>query len=148
MSVTLLPRLLRLNILGWTVVESVIQLSHSLWFCVTMLVRYRWWVSRVALLTQRSRQSPRMDFREVLLFSLNIHLFIYSTLYCRGFVSLTSTIGCVSKFKPESWNKYAVTVSRWKGVSVFMGSLFPWRLKVSVIAYRYWTLWKMVLKLG
>lgn len=28
--------------------------------------------------------------------------FIYSTLYCRGFVSLTSTIGCVSKFKPES----------------------------------------------
>lgn len=33
-------------------------------------------MSRAALLTQRSRQSPCMDFREVLLFLLNIHLFI------------------------------------------------------------------------
>lgn len=72
LSVTLLPRLLRLNILGWTVVETVIQLSHSLWFCVTMLARYRWWVV--------PRFWPRGHVSRLVWISgrflLNIHLFI------------------------------------------------------------------------
>lgn len=145
MSVTLLPRLLRLNILGWTVVETVIQLAQFMVLCYDMVLDT----------ADESCRASDPEVTSVPLYAFQggffvfvEYSFIYSTLYCRGFVSLTSIIGCVSKFEPESWNKYAVTVSRWKGVTVFMGSLFPWQLKVSVIAYRYSTLRKMMLKLG